>query len=83
MSWNGRGRKRSWPNLRYYSCISLQGLRHTRNDLSLDNGYTNLGPPEYRIEALLLDHLRCAVLPRNYGTHMSLGIGYNRDHIIT
>jgi hypothetical protein len=29
MNWKGYGRKQSWPNLRYYPEICLEGLRET------------------------------------------------------
>jgi hypothetical protein len=36
MNWKGCGRKRSWPNLRYYLTICLDGLRKTTKYLSQD-----------------------------------------------
>jgi hypothetical protein len=51
MNWKGCGRKRSWPNLRYYPGICLEGLRKTTKNLSQDNRSPgrdlNPGPPEY------------------------------------
>jgi hypothetical protein len=43
MNWKGCGRKRSWPNLRYYPGICLEGLRKTTKNLSQDSR----SPPEY------------------------------------
>jgi hypothetical protein len=37
MSWKGYGRKLSWPNLRYYPGICLEGLRKTKKNLSQDS----------------------------------------------
>jgi hypothetical protein len=36
MNWEGYGRKRSWPNLRYYPGIYLDGLRKATKNLSQD-----------------------------------------------
>jgi hypothetical protein len=30
MNWKGCGRKKSWPNLRYYPGICLEGLRKNK-----------------------------------------------------
>jgi hypothetical protein len=50
MNWKGCGRKRSWPNLRYYPGICL-GLRKTTKNLSQDSRTPgrdlNPGPPKY------------------------------------
>jgi hypothetical protein len=40
MNWKGYGRKRSWPNLRCYSSIRLEGLRKTRTSVRI----AGLGP---------------------------------------
>jgi hypothetical protein len=29
MNWKGKGKKRLWPNLRYYPGIFLEGMRKT------------------------------------------------------
>jgi hypothetical protein len=34
MNWNGCGRRRSWPNLRYYPSICLEGPKKTTRNLS-------------------------------------------------
>jgi hypothetical protein len=51
MNLKGYGRKRSWPNLKYYPGISLEGLRKTTENLSQDNlspgRDLNSGPLEY------------------------------------
>jgi hypothetical protein len=48
MNWKGCGRKRSWPNLRYFPSICLEGLRTTKNTVSQDSQSPgqdlNLGP---------------------------------------
>jgi hypothetical protein len=58
MNGKGCGRKRSWPNIRYYPGIFLEGLRKTTKNLSQDiqalGRDLNLGPPEY--EGLSLSH---------------------------
>jgi hypothetical protein len=56
MNWKGCGRKWSWPNLRYYPGICLEGLGETTRNLSQDNrspgGDLNPGPPEYEARVL-------------------------------
>jgi hypothetical protein len=51
INWKGCGRKRSWPNLRYYPGICPERLRKTTEILSNDSqspsSDLNLGPPEY------------------------------------
>jgi hypothetical protein len=37
MNWEGHGRKRSWPNLRYYLGVCLVGLKITAQSLSQDS----------------------------------------------
>jgi hypothetical protein len=53
MNWKGFEWKRSWPNLRYYSGICLQGLSKTTKNLSQDSCSPgrdlNPGPPEYEV----------------------------------
>jgi hypothetical protein len=34
MNWKGYGRKRLWPNLRYYPGICMEGLRKTTKSLT-------------------------------------------------
>jgi hypothetical protein len=52
----GHGRKRSWPNLRYYLGICLEGLIKTTKNLSEDSWSPgrDLNPetPEYEAGAL-------------------------------
>jgi hypothetical protein len=61
MNWKGFERKRSWPNLRYYPNICLEGLRKTTKIPSQDSRFPgrdlNPGPPEY--EAGVLTGLNC------------------------
>jgi hypothetical protein len=45
VNWKGYGRKKSWPSLRYYPIICLEGLRKTTKDLSQDT-WPQV-PPEY------------------------------------
>jgi hypothetical protein len=51
MNQNGRGRKWSWPNLRYYPKICLEGLRKATNNLSQGSWSPSqdliLRPPKY------------------------------------
>jgi hypothetical protein len=51
MNWKVCGRKRSWPNIRYYPGNCLQGLRKTTKDLSHDSRSLvrdlNTGSPKY------------------------------------
>jgi hypothetical protein len=54
MNWKGCGRKRSWPNLRYYPYICLEGLKKTMKNLiqhsrSLSQDLSP-GLPEYEVE---------------------------------
>jgi hypothetical protein len=57
MDWEGFGRKRLWPNLRYYLSICLEGLIKTTKNLRPDSRSPgrdlNPGPPEY--EGVLTD----------------------------
>jgi hypothetical protein len=50
MNWKGCGRKRSWPNLRYYTGICLEGLRKTTKTCPSRN--FNTGPPECEARVL-------------------------------
>jgi hypothetical protein len=56
MNWKGCGRKRSWPNLRYYSGICQERLRKTTKNLSQDSRSLgrdlNPGRPEYEAGVL-------------------------------
>jgi hypothetical protein len=56
MNWKGCGRKRSWPNLRYYPGICLEGLTKTTKNLSQHSRSPgrdlNPGPPEYEAGVL-------------------------------
>jgi hypothetical protein len=58
MNWKGCGRKRSWPNLRYYPGICLEGLRENTENLS-DNRRSlgpemNSGSPKYEAEVITI-----------------------------
>jgi hypothetical protein len=56
MNWKGYGRKRSWPDWRYYPGICLERLRKTTKNLSQDipsmGRDLNAGPPEYEVGVL-------------------------------
>jgi hypothetical protein len=56
MNWKGCERKRSWPNLRYYPSICLEGPRKTVQNLSQDSWSPgrdlNPRPPEYEAGVL-------------------------------
>jgi hypothetical protein len=56
MNWKGCGRKRSWPNLRYYPGTRLEGVRKTTKSLSQDSRSPgrdlNPGPAEYEARVL-------------------------------
>jgi hypothetical protein len=69
MNWKGREGKRSWPNLRYYPGIWLEGLMKTTKNLHHDSRSPgrglNHGPHEY--EAGML-HTR----PRSSVGHLML-----------
>jgi hypothetical protein len=39
MNWKGCGRKRSWPNFRYYPGIFLEGLKKTTKNLSQESRF--------------------------------------------
>jgi hypothetical protein len=60
MNRKGCGTKQSWPNLRYYPGICLEGLRKTTKNLTQDNRSPgrdlNPGPPEYEAGVLPLNH---------------------------
>jgi hypothetical protein len=51
MNWKGCGGTWSWPNLRYYNSICLEGLRKTTQTLRQESQSLrqdlNMGPPEY------------------------------------
>jgi hypothetical protein len=42
INWKGHGRKRLWPNLKFYSGTCLEDLRKTTENLSQDS--RSLGP---------------------------------------
>jgi hypothetical protein len=56
MNWKGCGRKWSWPNLKYYPGICLEGLRKATKTLSQDSRSAsrdlNPGPSEYEAGVL-------------------------------
>jgi hypothetical protein len=56
MNLKGFGRKWSWPNLRYYPDIYLEGFRKTMENLSQDSQFSgqdlNPGPPQYEVGML-------------------------------
>jgi len=56
MNWKVFGRKRSWPILRYYPGIRLEGLRKTTKTSIRIAGRrgrdSNPGPPEYEAGVL-------------------------------
>jgi hypothetical protein len=56
MNWKGFERKRSWPNLRLYPGIFLEGLRKTmknlRQDIRSPSRDLSPGPPEYEVRVL-------------------------------
>jgi hypothetical protein len=64
MNGKGCGRKRSWPNLRYYPGICLEGLRKATKNFSQDSRSPgrdlNSGPPEYEA-GMLTTRPRCTV----------------------
>jgi hypothetical protein len=66
MNWKGCGRKRSWPDVRYFPGICLEGVRKTTKYLSQDNRSLgrdlNLGPPEYEAGVLTTQPLRSVTL---------------------
>jgi hypothetical protein len=59
-SCEGCGRKRSWPNYRYYPGICLEGLRtimkNIRQDSRSPGQDLNPGLPEYEAGVLTADH---------------------------
>jgi hypothetical protein len=80
MNWKGCGSKRSWHNLRYYPGICLKGLGKTTKHLSQNSWRSgqdsNSVPPEYKSEALSLDHTssvkeaeECTGCPRRKGQY--------------
>jgi hypothetical protein len=56
MNWKEFGRKRSWPTLRYYPNIHLEGLRKASNNLGQDSKSLvrdlNPRPPKYEAGVL-------------------------------
>jgi hypothetical protein len=55
-NWNGCRRRRSWPNLKHYLSLYLEGVRKTTKNLSQDNRSPgqdlNPGPSEYEAGVL-------------------------------
>jgi hypothetical protein len=49
MNWKGYGTKLSWPNLRYYTGIFLEGLRKITLNFSQVSRGLNLGSPEAEV----------------------------------
>jgi hypothetical protein len=47
MIWKGFGRKWSWPNLRSYACIRLEGLNHEKLNEHSRGRDLKPGLPEY------------------------------------
>jgi hypothetical protein len=68
MNWKGCETKRSWPKLRYYLDIFVEGLRKTTRNPSYDNRspgqYLNLGSPKYEA-GVSTDRPRRSVIARN------------------
>jgi hypothetical protein len=56
VNWKGCGRKRSWPKLRYYPGICLEGPRKTTKNINQNSrspGWNlNSEPPEHDVRAL-------------------------------
>jgi hypothetical protein len=56
MKYKGCGSNRSWPNLRYYPSICLEGLRTTMTNLAQNSRspgrYLNPGSPKYKAGVL-------------------------------
>jgi hypothetical protein len=52
MNWKGYGRKQSWPNLRYYPSICLEGPRKTTKKPQSGQLVSRPGPPEYEAGVL-------------------------------
>jgi hypothetical protein len=57
--WIGYGKKQSWPNLRYYPSIWLEGLSKTTKTLSQDSQFLGQGlnPEPSECEAGMQRHL--------------------------
>jgi hypothetical protein len=64
MNWKGSGRKRPWPNLKYYPCICLEILENTTKDLSQDiwspDRDFNPRPADYEAAGVLPTLSRCS-----------------------
>jgi hypothetical protein len=79
MNWKGCGRKQSWPNLRYYPSICLEGLRKTTKYLrqgSRSPGRDlNLGSPEYEAGVLTIRPWRSYASYNTQGTTHSRSFG--------
>jgi hypothetical protein len=63
MNWKGYGRKRSWPNLRCYPEICLEGLRNATKNLGQNSQSSvrdvNSGLAEYEAGMLTTVATRC------------------------
>jgi hypothetical protein len=74
MNWREYGRKWSWPNLRYYPGICLEGLRKNTENISQDSQSPgrdlNLRPPKYEA-GVLTTRLQCSVMKSINGTNGS------------
>jgi hypothetical protein len=57
MNGKGPGRKRLWPNLRYYAGIRLQVLRETQKPVSLAGMKPRFEPGTSRIRSKSVNHL--------------------------
>jgi hypothetical protein len=56
LNWRGYGRKRPWPDLRYYPGICLEGQRKaTKTQSGEPNRDLNPGPPKYKAGFLTQD----------------------------
>jgi hypothetical protein len=59
VNWKRCGRKRSWPNLRYYPSICLEGLRETTKNLRINGLQAEMwtrDPSNTKKDCLPLDH---------------------------
>jgi hypothetical protein len=79
INWNGSGRKPSWPNLRYYFKICVEGVRKITNHLSQDSPSPgrnfNPGPPEYKAGVSVI-RLRRSVQSLSYACHWSCSCSF-------
>jgi hypothetical protein len=58
MNWKGFCRKRSWPNLRYYSAIRVKGLRKSTKNLNQNSRSPGprIEPGTSRIRSISVNH---------------------------